>query len=173
MSIRGKRDIVGGSKAHLTPSSNCLFKVAVSTIPRRQTDSDSSTAIRTLTSMFTQAFTKKGSTLSRGVGLLLVIFILYGTTIEAAHRHGRVLPPGGSAASFVRTGTQDSSFGGQSGCNDCLICQLHQNFTATLISVRPDAAVMDSHQTARGSNPISIHSRNNTTKSGRAPPQAN
>lgn len=147
--------------------------MALSTIPASSNDSDSSTAIQTLTSMLTRSFNKGGLTLSRGVGLLLVIFILYGTTIEAAHRHGRVLRSAGSEASLVRTGTQDSSSGGQSRCNDCLICQLHQNFTATLISIRPNAAVMENHQTARGSNPISIHSRNNTTKSGRAPPQAN
>jgi hypothetical protein len=123
--------------------------------------------------MFTRVFTKKGSTLSRGVGLLLVVFILYGTTIEAAHRHGRVLPAASSAVPLVTTDTQDSSFGGQSGCNDCLICQLHQNLTATLISITPDAAVIDNHQTLPESDPISIHSHGDTTRSGRAPPQAN
>jgi hypothetical protein len=33
-----------------------------------------------------------GASFTRWLSLFLVVFILYGTTVEAAHRHGRVLP---------------------------------------------------------------------------------
>jgi hypothetical protein len=73
--------------------------------------------------------------IKRSIGLLLTVFILYGTTVEAAHRHGRVLPDHG-AASLVDQDQTTSPVNGKSGCSDCLICQLHQNFTTTLIVFR-------------------------------------
>src|SRR5213594_492253 len=123
--------------------------------------------------MFTRRFNKQGVTLSRAVGWLLVVFILYGTTVEAAHRHGRVLPSVNNAASLFKTGTTDSPLGNKTSCNECLICQLHQNFTSTLISVRPNAVALAIHTTSCGLDPISVHSRVNIPRSGGAPPQAN
>jgi hypothetical protein len=111
--------------------------------------------------------------LKRGLGLLLLIFIFYGTTVEAAHRHGRVVPPSNpAAASFDKTGTTSTTPKTQ-GCSDCLICQLHQNFSATLISVKPldEASVSQTHTPQLA--PISIRSITHSPQSGRAPPQAN
>jgi hypothetical protein len=73
---------------------------------------------------------------SRGLSLLLVVFILYGTTVEAAHRHGRILPPSSGAAAHVENEQTQKLTTNKTGCNDCLICQLHLNFTTTLISLR-------------------------------------
>src|SRR5215213_8306647 len=42
--------------------------------------------------MFTKTIQHNAATLRRGLGLLLVVFIFYGTTVEAAHRHGRIPP---------------------------------------------------------------------------------
>src|ERR1044072_2294416 len=95
--------------------------------------------------MLMTAFQNQTANLKRGLGLLLVIFIFYGTTVEAAHRHGRVGPPSNAAASFDRTGTTGSTSTSQPGCSDCLICQLHQNFSATLTSVKPIAEPLVLH----------------------------
>ena len=72
---------------------------------------------------------------SRWLSLLLVVFIFYGTTVEAAHRHGGILPTSSGAASRVEN-EQTQNLTSKTGCSDCLICQLHQNFTTTLISLR-------------------------------------
>jgi hypothetical protein len=82
---------------------------------------------------------------SRWLGLLLIAFILYGTTVEAAHRHGRVLTDNGDIASLTHSEDSGNLTGSQSGCSDCLICQLHQNFGTTLIVFRlndPPARVL-------------------------------
>lgn len=76
------------------------------------------------------------SAFERGLGLFLTVFILYGTTVEAAHRHGRILPSDSGATSLAESEHTNTPGGGTTGCGDCLICQLHQNFTATLIAFR-------------------------------------
>ena len=78
----------------------------------------------------------RGATFTRWVSLFLVLFILYGTTVEAAHRHGQVLPPRTSAASHVDNEPTQNLSTNKTGCNDCLICQLHQNFSTTAIALR-------------------------------------
>lgn len=122
------------------------------------------------TSMLTKAIQNHGATLKRGTGLLLAFFILYGTTVEAAHRHGSVLPSGSTATSL--TGTQHSSApaGSKFGCNDCLICQLHQHFNTTLIAFRvadPPARIRVNIPVAL---PRDVLSRITGPTAGRAPP---
>ncbi|HET6978625.1 MAG TPA: hypothetical protein VFI24_20000 [Pyrinomonadaceae bacterium] len=113
------------------------------------------------------------SPLKRGIGLLLLIFIVYGTTVEAAHRHGRVVPPSTHGVAFEQTGSTTTSQTSQPGCSDCLICQLHQNFSATLISVKPDTQPVVSHTHTTPLNSVSLRSIACSPQSGRAPPQAN
>jgi hypothetical protein len=78
----------------------------------------------------------RNTSVSRWLGLLLLAFILYGTTVEAAHRHGRVLTDKSDIASVAHSEKSGNLTGGQTGCGDCLICQLHQNFSTTLIALR-------------------------------------
>src|SRR5690349_241113 len=82
---------------------------------------------------------------SRWLGVLLIAFILYGTTVEAAHRHGRVLSNKSDATSVTHSETPGNLKSSQSGCGDCLICQLHQHVSTTLIALRlndPPARVL-------------------------------
>ena len=119
-----------------------------------------------------ELFKKNNAAFSRGLGLLLVLFVFYGTTIDAAHRHGRIPVASNHTASVER----DSGSGistTKPGCHDCLICQLHQNFSATLISVKPIAEQVTRVTLARRSEPISISSLAASPSPGRAPPQAN
>ena len=107
---------------------------------------------------------------SRWLGLLLTAFILYGTTVEAAHRHGRVLTGNGDVASLTHSGETANTSGGQTGCSDCLICQLHQNFSTTLIAVRlndPPAQIL--HKTTAVIT-LDLLSRIISPLAGRAPP---
>jgi hypothetical protein len=141
---------------------------------RRDFDKDFVYNPRQFTSMLTRAIQNHGAKLKRGLGLFLVLFIFYGTTVEAAHRHGVAAPQSNCAASFTNpnSGTSSTS-NAKPGCSDCLICQLHQNFSATLISVKLNAAPLARVTLAPRFDPVSIRSIANSPQSGRAPPQAN
>lgn len=89
--------------------------------------------------MFIRPLQFRSAGFSRWLGLLLTAFILYGTTVEAAHRHGRVLTGDSDVTSLTHSEKSGNPAGGQTGCSDCLICQLHQNFSTTLIAFRLDA----------------------------------
>ena len=86
--------------------------------------------------MLTRAIQNHAATLRRGLGLFLVVFILYGTTVEAAHRHGRILPSNSHATVLNDSDKPATPLGSKVGCSDCLICQLHQSFNTTLIAFR-------------------------------------
>jgi len=143
-------------------------------VSRRDFEKDFVYNPQQFTSMLTKPIQNCGATLKRGLGLLLVVFIFYGTTVEAAHRHGVAAPQSDSAASLTNpdSGTSSTS-NAKPGCSDCLICQLHQNFSATLISVKLTTAPLARLTHARRSDPVSIRSIANSPQSGRAPPQAN
>src|SRR5215204_5827454 len=123
--------------------------------------------------MRSSTFTNKTASISRTVGLLLTLFILYGTTVEAAHKHGRVFTPSNGVASVSEPVTTEGTSGTTTACNDCLICQLHQNFSATLVSVRPGATTQGTSLIVSRLDRLSVQSRVNTPQSGRAPPQVN
>jgi len=127
-----------------------------------------------MTSMLNRAIQNPGATLKRGLGLLLVLFIFYGTTVEAAHRHGVAATQSNSAASVTNPNSgANGTFSSKPGCSDCLICQLHQNFSATLISVKLNTAPLARVTYALTFDPVSIRSIAHSSQSGRAPPQAN
>ena len=86
--------------------------------------------------MFIRGLQNESAALKRGLGLLLIVFVLYGTTVEAAHRHGRILSAGSENASVVDSEPGATLVGSKTGCSDCLICQLHQNLTITLTIYR-------------------------------------
>src|SRR5215203_953880 len=89
-----------------------------------------------MTSMFIRAFQNRQADWKRWLGVLLAVFILYGTTAEAAHRHGRILSSSSSATTLIESDNTSTPIGSKAGCSDCLICQLHQNFSTTLIVFR-------------------------------------
>ena len=110
---------------------------------------------------------------SRALSLLLLGFIVYGTTVEAAHTHGSLAAANNaivnSSFSDPATGTKANS--NLLGCGDCLICQLHQHFSATLISV-PPSVVPSLRSGFLNLTAVSVHSQTSTPRTGRAPPQA-
>ena len=124
----------------------------------------------TVTGMLIRAVQNHSATLKRWLGLLLVVFILYGTTIEAAHRHGRILPAGSSAASLAESQHTTTPAGSKTSCSDCLICQLHQNFTTTLIAVRVSDPPKRVTRRFTAAVPPDVVSQITATTAGRAPP---
>ena len=89
-----------------------------------------------MTGMLNSELQNRRSAFECGLGLLLTVFILYGATVEAGHRHGRILSSDNGSASLVESGQTETPVGSKTGCSDCLICQLHQNCTTTLIAFR-------------------------------------
>ncbi|HEX6733102.1 MAG TPA: hypothetical protein VF074_23975 [Pyrinomonadaceae bacterium] len=117
----------------------------------------------------THLFRNRSALFARAVGLLLILFIFYGTTIEAAHRHGNLLSTSGSTSVVTSEQTSDGATT-KVGCNDCLICQLHQNFSASLISVK-DATPLKLIRSRLFVNiPKAVLSQISSPSSGRAPP---
>lgn len=107
---------------------------------------------------------------SRWLGLLLIAFILYGTTVEAAHRHGRVVNDSGGVASLSNSEETANTSGTQTGCSDCLICQLHQSFNTTLIALRQNDPPVQILQRATTIVTPDLLSRIISPLAGRAPP---
>jgi hypothetical protein len=110
------------------------------------------------------------SAATRAIGLLMLLFIVYGTTIEAVHRHGGPLKPTSDAASITEPGNAETAYGNKTGCNDCLICQLHQNFSASLIALRLIDPPTQLSQTLVLSLQTTHHSQTISPSAGRAPP---
>jgi hypothetical protein len=108
----------------------------------------------------------------RVLSFLLLALIVYGTTIQAVHKHGTNLGAGEpSQATFLADPKpSEKSSGAVVGCSDCLICQLHQSFSATLDTHRqidsPDLQIVlfSRHDDQNFRSFVS------TTKTGRAPP---
>jgi hypothetical protein len=110
---------------------------------------------------------------SRALSLLLLGFIVYGTTVEAAHTHGSLAANNASASSsFSDPATETKTHSHLLGYGDCLICQLHQHFSATLISVPPSIVPSSLRSRIFNLTAVSVHSQTSTPRTGRAPPQA-
>ncbi|HEY6232198.1 MAG TPA: hypothetical protein VIW64_13135 [Pyrinomonadaceae bacterium] len=117
------------------------------------------------------SLTKSHSRFSRVLSLLLLGFIVYGTTVEAAHTHGGLASSVVRSASFSDPATDAKGATPLVGCGDCLICQLHQNFSATLISLPPSVAPTPLNSQFILSTTIPLYSQTTAPRSGRAPPQ--
>jgi hypothetical protein len=72
----------------------------------------------------------------RVLSFLLLGLILYGATVQAVHKHGATLSARAQAVAVSTPAPEDSSPNGLQSCDDCLICQLQQSFSATLVTNR-------------------------------------
>ena len=112
----------------------------------------------------------QSATFSRWLGLLLVVFIFYGTTVEAAQRHGRVLPAKADATSHLDNHETQNLSTSKTGCSDCLICQLHQGFSTTLIALRLEDPPLQHPHRFVSEVPRDLISQLTSPIAGRAPP---
>jgi hypothetical protein len=108
----------------------------------------------------------------RALSIVLLAFIVCGTTVEAAHNHGNLAGSNTvtSAAHFSDPATEGKLGTSSPGCSDCLICQLHQNFSATVISVPPSMGPSTHSFRIFNLATVSVHSQTATPQRGRAPP---
>ena len=120
--------------------------------------------------MLTSAFQNNCANLKRGLGLLLVVLIFYGTTVEAAHRHGRILSAPNSASALTDTEQTSTPLSSKNACSDCLICQLHQNFNTTLIAFRIADPPKQIRVNLTATLPLDVLSQITGPTAGRAPP---
>ncbi len=109
---------------------------------------------------------------TRVLSFLLLSFIVYGTTVEAAHKHGNLVRArdvaGPASVSDPGSGTiRGTNF---SGCGDCLICQLHLQFSTTLTSRPPTVVPASLRSRIFSLTAISVTSRTDAPRRGRAPP---
>ena len=110
----------------------------------------------------------------RVVGLLLVLFILYGTTVQAAHSHFRSIDrTAGSTLSIGNSGLDKNLSTNSPGCNDCLICQLHHGFSTTLISIKSDLKPSSLRGKLSAPTLVLMQSETAAPQTGRAPPKTN
>lgn len=111
---------------------------------------------------------------ARMLSFLLLGLIVYGTTVEAVHKHGNLVL--GSAvpatASVSNPGSQTTLSTNFGACNDCLICQLHQQFSTTLISSPPSIGQPVSNSLFSSLALVSARSQTTVPSTGRAPPYA-
>jgi len=116
-------------------------------------------------------FTRR-STFSRVLSLLLLILIVYGTTVEAAHRHGGQAPGKQfSGVTLSASGAARAPGVNLFGCGDCLICQLHQNFSTSLITIRSGQLTLAPRAQYSETDTMVVQSRRNAPRTGRAPPK--
>ncbi len=117
-------------------------------------------------------FRAERSITSRTIAFLLLLLVVFGSTVEAAHRHGALSQLDKSSLTTSVT-NQDAStdLAGRSlRCHDCLICQLHQNFAATLVTAHTQGAALPSREQFLEAARIALQSRVNSPGRGRAPP---
>ena len=120
--------------------------------------------------MLTSPFQNHCANLKRGLGLLLVLLIFYGTTVEAVHRHGLVVSAPSSATALTDNEQTSTPLAGKNACSDCLICQLHQNFNTTLIAFRIADPPTQIRVNITATLPLDVLSQITGPTSGRAPP---
>jgi len=135
---------------------------------------NSNTAFKTVTRIPTITNNAVRPYSPRAIGLLLVVFILYGTTVQAVHQHGLTLVRTSPTTDSVANAGFDSSLRNTNlGCSDCLICQLHQSFSTTLISIK--SGIKPSSTRSTLDSPILDFTASETTapRTGRAPPKTN
>ncbi len=118
----------------------------------------------------TPSFTRS-SAFSRALSVLLLVLIVYGTTVEAAHKHGGI-PAAKQVYGVSLSDPGEAKNPGLNlvGCGDCLICQLHQNFSVAVIILRAIDASRPLRPQYVETVPLAVNSRNNTPQTGRAPP---
>jgi hypothetical protein len=132
----------------------------------------SNTELKNVTTRPQSKVIRPRSMFARGLSFLLLGFIVYGTTVEAAHRHGKFSESRSpqSTACVSDSGMETQSGGNLTSCADCLICQLHQYFSATLISVPPSIGLSAVKARFSSLDFVSVSSETNAPRRGRAPP---
>ncbi|HEX8772150.1 MAG TPA: DUF2946 family protein [Pyrinomonadaceae bacterium] len=113
---------------------------------------------------------------TRLLAFLLLALITYGATAETVHSHGGLLLArhivSAEMPAASDTGEADSSSQQARTLNECVICQLHQHLSNTLLSALPWTTPPPAQFTPTRAISISYLSPTCAPRRGRAPPPA-
>lgn len=106
------------------------------------------------------------------LAFVLLAFVAYTTTAESVHRHGRLTlqPAESSTATVSPSGDANPSANDSPALGDCLICQLRQNLSFTLLSALPQLVAPPSQVELSTAVALLSASRFEAPRRGRAPP---
>ena len=118
------------------------------------------------------ATARRHAPLARLLAFVLLAFVTYTTTAESVHRHGRFAlhASDSSAATISSSGDANPSATDSPALGNCLICQLRQNLSSTLLSALPQLVAPQSEVELSPSRALFSASRFEATRRGRAPP---
>jgi hypothetical protein len=115
---------------------------------------------------------RKSAPFARLLALLLLVLVTYAATAESVHRHGALLSNtrGNSAPAITSSGDSGSLANDARASGECLICQLRQQLSFSLVSA-PSLIISPTPQLARSIVPrLSSLSETAAPRRGRAPP---
>jgi hypothetical protein len=136
---------------------------------------DSNIPLKNVTRERSSSSVRQPRAFARVLSFLLLGFIVYGTTVEAAHKHDNLVEPANSArgASVADPATGNEVISKIASGGECLICQLHQHFAASLIAVRESESPQQTRLGISQPKTPSFTTRTDSPRAGRAPPLAN
>jgi hypothetical protein len=127
--------------------------------------------LKAVTSLFNSTARRRPNIFGRGLASVLLLLVVYGSTVEAVHSHGGLVPARlADARTVTQTNESDQTTHQTASHGDCLICQLQQNLANGLFQVQTLAL---RPLTATAATPTSVaiyYFQTATPRRGRAPP---
>lgn len=121
----------------------------------------------------TGSMTHRPSTpFKRLLAFVLLAFFIYASTAESVHRHGGLLlaTQGSSAPKFTAPDDTGSLTRDARASSECLICQLRQQLSFSLLNAPSLNVTPETELTREGATPLPSLSGTDTPQRGRAPP---
>lgn len=108
------------------------------------------------------------------LAFVLLAFVAYTTTAESVHKHGGLAlqRSESSAATVNSSGDANPSANDSPALGDCLICQLRQNLSFSLLNNAPQIVAPPAQLVRTPAIALSFFSRSDAPQRGRAPPAA-
>jgi Protein of unknown function (DUF2946) len=112
--------------------------------------------------------------LARFVAFMLLALVIYATTAASVHKHGGLLlnAHGSSAPAVNSSDDADSSANDSRATGECLICQLRQQLSFTLLNAPPLNLAPPAQLERVNAASLPSFSRADAPQRGRAPPLA-
>jgi hypothetical protein len=125
-----------------------------------------------VTSNTTPATHRQSTPLTRLLAFVLLAFVTYSATAEAVHKHGNLslAPSNSSAQAVLSPGDASSTINNSRATGECVICQLRQQLSVTLLSALPQIVAPLNLATRTLAALLPCSARYTTPRRGRAPP---
>ena len=127
-----------------------------------------------MTSSTRSATSRPNALLQRTMAFVLLALVAYAATAGVIHGHGglSLVTPDSSAAAINPAGDASSSANDSRAVGDCLICQLRQQLSFSLLNAPPLILAPQAQIARMPRAAIPCFSRPDTPQRGRAPPLA-